>query len=173
MNGCESMRTQVPVTITNADMPTGAQSQDFSEGQTLADLEVTGDNIMWYSDEALNFALPATTPLTSGTTYYAVQMDGDCTSDSLAVTVTEILSAPGFELSSLKYYPNPVKDKLNISYSGEISSVVIYNMVGQQVLNVAPDANNAEINTASLPLGTYICTVTSRGATGTVKIIKQ
>ncbi|RYE13752.1 MAG: T9SS type A sorting domain-containing protein [Sphingobacteriales bacterium] len=173
INGCESLRTEVAVTITNADMPTGAQTQDFTEGQTLADLEVTGDNIMWYSDEALNFALPATTLLTTGTTYYAVQMDGDCTSDSLAIMVTEILSAPGFELSSLKYYPNPVTDKLNISYSGEISSVVIYNIVGQQVLNVAPNANNAEVNTASLPLGTYICTVTSRGSTATIKIIKQ
>ncbi|RYD95403.1 MAG: T9SS type A sorting domain-containing protein [Sphingobacteriales bacterium] len=173
MNGCESLRTEVAVTITIADMPTGAQSQDFTEGQTLADLEVTGDNITWYSDEAMNFALPAATLLTTGTIYYAVQMDGDCTSDSLAITVTEILSAPGFELSSLKYYPNPVTDKLNIGYSGEISSVVIYNMVGQQVLNVVPNANSTEINTASLTQGTYICRITSRGTTGTVKIIKQ
>jgi photosystem II stability/assembly factor-like uncharacterized protein len=75
-------------------------------------------------------------------------------------------------ITTFKAYPNPVKDILTIEGVDTISNVSIFNMLGQKVLNVNPNGNNANINMNSLNNGTYFAKVTINGATETMKIIK-
>jgi gliding motility-associated-like protein len=68
-------------------------TQDFcaADTPTLADIAVNETNIRWYAAATGGTALPNTTPLVSGTTYYAVQFDpvNNCESATrLAITVT-------------------------------------------------------------------------------------
>ena len=53
--------------------PTGAANQNFTAGQTLADLMVLGSNIIWYDAPTAGNTLPNTTLLQDNTTYYATQ----------------------------------------------------------------------------------------------------
>ncbi|MFC6098283.1 hypothetical protein ACFPVY_16655 [Flavobacterium qiangtangense] len=55
--------------------PTGAAAQNFcsADAPTIADLEVTGTDIAWYATQTASDPLAQTTPLVSGTTYYATQ----------------------------------------------------------------------------------------------------
>lgn len=102
-------------------------NQDFTEGETLAALEVTGTNLKWYATETAaengTPELGLNEPLVDGATYYAVQTINGCSSNPLAVTVSMMLSNPEFDLKNLKVYPNPVTDILSISYSENIISV--------------------------------------------------
>ena len=89
---CESAtRLAVTVTVNNPAAPTGTASQSFCaiNNPTLASIAVTGTTIQWYTAATGGTLLPNTTPLASGTTYYASQTVGVCESATrLAVNVT-------------------------------------------------------------------------------------
>lgn len=73
----------------------------------------------------------------------------------------------------LKVYPNPVHDNLTISFDKNISSVTIYNMVGQQVLTKAINANKTTLDVSSLSSGVYLVIVNSGSEIKTLKVIKK
>jgi gliding motility-associated-like protein len=86
---CESPRTPVTSLIQSTPAPTGSLNQIFCavSNPTLSNVVVTGDNIAWYDSIGGN-ALPPTTGLTDGATYYATQTTDGCASvNYLAVTV--------------------------------------------------------------------------------------
>src|SRR5690606_38193726 len=70
--------------------PGGDADQFFETGDTLADLVVYGGNLTWYSDAAGTVAIPDSTLLVDGDTYYVRQTLNGCDSDLLAITVTKI-----------------------------------------------------------------------------------
>ena len=78
-----------------------------------------------------------------------------------------------FDNSNFKFYPNPVKDVLNLSYSQNITNVQIVNILGQEVLTKVVNANQSQIDMSSLPSGTYLVKVTSDNQIKTIKVIKQ
>lgn len=170
------------VTINNTDAPTGVSPQTISvasgEEATIEDIEVTATGtVTWYaseSDAIAGIALPQGTQLEAGTTYYATQTIGNCTStEVLAVTIEQILGGKGFDLASFSYYPNPVSNVLNLTYSSEITSVAIFNLVGQQVTVQQPNTTNAKVDTSMLAEGTYLVKVTAANAVKTIKVIKK
>ena len=162
----------VSVNTTNA--PTGMATQDFTTGQTLADFVVNGQNLIWYSDATGTDVLPSITVLVSGVTYYASQTINGCESiNRLAVTAGTDLQTPTFELSSLRYYPNPVKDILTVEYSEYIQDLQMYNMLGQLVYNRSTNTSKVAIDMSAMATGTYILQVTVKGITKNVKVIKK
>ena len=90
-NSCESARASLVVTVSipNISPPTGAASQTFCSGKTLADLVVSGTAIKWYNASSGGSLLPTSTVLVNGTVYYATQtVSGFESVTRLAVTVT-------------------------------------------------------------------------------------
>ncbi|WDF48446.1 Ig-like domain-containing protein [Chryseobacterium sp. KACC 21268] len=72
------------------------------------------------------------------------------------------------------FYPNPVKDILNISSDEKLINVTIYNMVGQKVLGNSLNESKVKVNVADLPIGTYIVeAATVDGKVKRFKIIKN
>jgi hypothetical protein len=57
--------------------------------------------------------------------------------------------------ASVKVYPNPVSDQMNIESSSNIQEVRIVNLVGQTVLIQKIDGTNMTINTSDLKSGVY------------------
>ena len=90
VDGCESARTAVLVTINNTTAPT-ASAQTFCFAGTVADLVATGTNLNWYDVASGGTALVATTPLANGI-YYVSQTISGCESARTAVNVT--ISSP-------------------------------------------------------------------------------
>lgn len=88
LNGCESAKTEIMVTLNDPTAPTGSTQQDFCSAQnpTISNLTVTGQNIIWY--DSTGKILTASTPLSDGKTYYATQSVNGCESTTkLAVKV--------------------------------------------------------------------------------------
>lgn len=179
ISGCESTRTMVSITVSTdvTAAPTGAATQDFTTGQTLANFTVVtapGATIIWYSAATGGTVLPSTTVLVSGITYYASQTISGCESPvRLAVTAGADLKIPGFEINNLSYYPNPVKDVLTVNYSEAIQAVHMYNMLGQLVYNRNTNTSKVTIDMTSMATGSYILKITVKGKTSNVKVIKR
>ncbi len=84
---------------------------------------------------------------------------------------TELLDQPELEVVT---YPNPVVDYLNINSNGNISQVIISNLLGQSVINTQGiDSTEVSLNLANLNNGTYVVSVVlENGTVETTKIIK-
>lgn len=171
------------VTIAAApDAPQGAEEQTVSVPvgtiATLADLDVTGSGVSWYAtaEDAQEGTTPLdeTTPLVTGATYYATQTLGFCASnDVLAVLVTVTLGTNDFNAVQFTYYPNPVNDVLNISAQAAITSVKVYNLLGQELLSKQVNATNAVLDMGNLTSGSYIVNVTANNQVKTFRIAKK
>ncbi|MCO6148611.1 T9SS type A sorting domain-containing protein [Flavobacterium sp. NRK1] len=90
VNGCESARATVAVTINTTPAPVAA-SQIFcaGEGSTVADIQVTTEEdttVQWYASATATETLDTATVLGTGT-YYVSQSLGDCESVRVAVNI--------------------------------------------------------------------------------------
>lgn len=83
------------------------------------------------------------------------------------------LSTGSFDASNFSYYPNPVKNVLNLSYNQNITKVEVFNMLGQKMTSNVYDATSAQINMSGYTTGVYLINITSNNATKTVRVIKD
>jgi hypothetical protein len=116
------------------------------------------------------------TPVANGVYYFGFQAYS--ITDRFYLFVDNILvdvnlSSSSFDTTSFKAYPNPVTNILNLSYSSEISSVEVFNMLGQKVLVKELNVAQGQIDMSNLNAGNYIVKVTADGLTKTIKVIKQ
>jgi len=96
-----------------------------------------------------------------GTVYY----------DNLYLHNTQVLSANEFVKNSVRMYPNPAKEILNIASENTIESIEIYNTLGQRVHE--QHSGNDVVNISNLAKGVYILTATSGNQTIRKQFIKE
>lgn len=86
---------------------------------------------------------------------------------------TKDLSTDHHLFKQFTYYPNPVENELTLKSVNLIESVGIYNLLGQEVLQINPGTTQTMISTGSLSSGTYMMKVSIDGAKKTFRIIKN
>lgn len=69
-------------------------------------------------------------------------------------------------------YPNPVKNVLNLKANEEITSAIVYNLLGQEVYNANINALTTTIDTSGFANGAYFVKVNVGGTEGVIKILK-
>ncbi|MGE4347867.1 MAG: choice-of-anchor L domain-containing protein [Flavobacteriaceae bacterium] len=158
------------------DAPTGDSEQTLEQGQTLADLIISGypdAYFVWYSDANLTIEIPETTEVTDNTTYYVIQEIEGCLSNALAIHVEVTLSNPDFDEKSFVAYPNPTYDALNISYSKEITNVEVTNMLGQLLISQNENSTDVKVDFSVLSAGNYLVKIKTDGISKTIKVVKH
>ncbi|WP_271425030.1 S8 family peptidase [Aequorivita sinensis] len=72
-------------------------------------------------------------------------------------------------------YPNPVTTEVNISFpkTAENAVFVLYNVLGEKILQTNIAASNNRIDLSNLTSGMYIASITSNNKTTSYKIIKK
>jgi endoglucanase len=98
-----------------------------------------------------------------GTVYY----------DNLYLWGTNLSTQKFESASSVKMYPNPVKNILTIEANSEIQRVSVYNILGQEVLKSSPKSNTANLQTNELQKGVYMVTTEIDGKLSTSKVVKE
>jgi hypothetical protein len=93
--------------------------------------------------------------------------------EDYTIAVDNALSNANFDNDSFRAYPNPVNDVLNLSYSSEISSVKVINLLGQEVISRNVGTTSTQVDMSSLQAGAYIVNVTVGEIIKTIKVIKQ
>ena len=76
-------------------------------------------------------------------------------------------------LSEIKVYPNPVKDRINLSATNKIKSMSVYNLLGQEVLRTSVNSRNYSADISNLKAGIYLIKLAIDDAVQTFKILKQ
>jgi endonuclease I/chitodextrinase len=93
--------------------------------------------------------------------------------DDLSWTCYTALSTDDFDVSSIKIYPNPVKNELHINLNNSFETTVeIYNVLGRRMLNKIIQ-NSDVLSTENLSTGVYILKLTQGNQSITKKLIKQ
>lgn len=87
--------------------------------------------------------------------------------------LTAVLATDSFNKIGLKYYPNPVANVINLSAVQNLTSVSVYNVMGQNVLNKTLNAHSAQVDMASLKAGYYFIKVVSGSEAVTLKVVKE
>ena len=83
------------------------------------------------------------------------------------------LSVEDQAFESFTYYPNPVENNLVLRAVNEIQTVNIFNLLGQEVMTLSPNATTPTINLESLQTGTYLMKVSIDGNEKTYRILKK
>ena len=167
-------RKFITITVNSTPVPSGANIQTASQGSTLANLLVTGQDIQWYANSFEGTPLTLNTPLVNGTTYYASQTINGCESqDRLPVTVQFTLNNNEFDSINIVYNPNPVIDILYIKASTELKNAKICNVLGQTIFQQRFNSNEIQLNMSDFSIGTYFVIVESDDRKETFKILKK
>jgi hypothetical protein len=93
--------------------------------------------------------------------------------DNLYAYKGTALGTAKFETSSVKMYPNPVKNTLTIDANSNINRVFVYNILGQEVLKASPKSNSVTLQTSELQKGVYMVTTEIDGKVSTSKVVKE
>ncbi len=179
LSGCESPRKRVEVIINPIpQQPTGQSEQEFDAGSVVGDLRLDVDNVVWFASEidAQNNRdrLFNDITLIDNVVYYGVVIsDGGCLSMPFAVRVKMKLSTDNFDLKQLNYYPNPVKNVLNITYSEVITKVEVYSLTGQQLLVLQATDTEVNVDMSALANATYVVKMYTKTKVQSIKIIKK
>ena len=123
----------------------------------------------------LQNSISSFTPSTTGTYYIGFKAYSIADQFNLYVdniNVTTALANNEFNSENFSYYPNPVKDYLNLKYSENISSALVVNLLGQVVLNKSINQTDVQLDLTGLPTGTFLVKLTSDGLVKTIKINK-
>lgn len=178
-SGCESARASVDVTIHSIpNAPTGITPQTFIEGSTINDIVMNQSNVTWYisAEDAANGVNPLVQgmPLVNGTTYYGVIIGtNNCPSLPFVLTVDVYLSDKGFVKNELKYYPNPVEDIFNITYSERILQIEVFDLLGKRVKVKSTDDKEVNIDLSDLASGTYMIQLKTESKQQFIKVVKK
>lgn len=76
-------------------------------------------------------------------------------------------------IGGLKYYPNPVNQQLRVEAEMTLENVMVYDMMGREILRFAPDTEMAQLDLSTLDAGVYMVTVTSGNNKSSFRIIKD
>lgn len=169
----------VPANVATVNISTDFTGASITDTVLAVYSGTCGDLIeMECNDDNGNFSMSIIedVEVNVGETYY-VRMAGYSQLDEgnfcLEITTNESLSDDNFERNTLKAYPNPVKNFLNLSHASAISDVAIFNLLGQEVLTRTVNANTAQLDLSNLASGAYLVKITSDAAIQTIKIIKE
>ena len=92
--------------------------------------------------------------------------------DDVKITA-ENVGIEDLEALGFNSYPNPVNDVLNLKADSNITHVSIVNILGQEVVNFAPNAKQTSIDTSDFTNGIYMVKVEMGEVYGTYKIVKE
>jgi len=93
---------------------------------------------------------------------------------TLTIVEGSALSTAENSQAQFSYYPNPVQNTLTLkSASTNIETVIVSNVLGQQVMQLQPNSVNCVLDMSNLPAGTYILRASVDNANETLRFVKQ
>ena len=156
--------------------PSGISPQTLYQGQTLADVVVTGDTIQWYDAPDGGNLLPISTVLQNNFTYYATQSVNSCESrmtQSFRLVIVVNLGTDDFGKNSFNFYPNPTSDILNLTSSLSDVKLYIFNTLSQKMETRILNAGSNTIDLSNFTAGIYLFQLSLEGKSKTYKVVKN
>ncbi|MEL0455314.1 T9SS type A sorting domain-containing protein [Flavobacteriaceae bacterium SZ-1-7] len=94
--------------------------------------------------------------------------------DNIYLHKNTTLSTEKFDLAAFSVFPNPAKDSWTVKTKDiKISSIQVLDVLGQQVMSLAPNKTEATIDGSRLKSGLYFATVKTESGAKSLRLIKQ
>lgn len=139
--------------------------------------EVQGFVVKGKGDAQTTYALSNVRKITfSGSTMSVTTTDAG--SENYVISEVEKLFFQNVDITgikeagnaSLKAYPNPAKDVLNVADISKVENIALYNIAGNELnVSYSQETNGLQIKTTSLPQGLYLLRINNQ----TLKFQKQ
>ena len=101
-----------------------------------------------------------------GTTFYV--------DDITAVAGSSLLGIQDYQLIEFSSYPNPTRDSWTVkTKNNKMSSIQVFNILGKNVLSLAPNASETIIDGSGLKAGIYFAQVRTAEGFSSIKLIKN
>ncbi len=124
--------------------------------------------------DSLVFKLTSTVGNSGGMLTPAYFCMDDFTTYETADTTTPTTHVNTQTAAPIRMYPNPAHNMLYVDVADKSAKrIAIMNVAGAMVTNVANPGQHNEINTASLPAGTYLLQVVGDGKMATMRFVKD
>ncbi len=137
-------------------------------------VKVSANEIKYFIDGTLIYTTPNFTQINlEGMNFLHDNFGGDAYIDNIKINEAN-MAVSSVTKENIAVYPNPVKTNLhfNLPNGEKVSTIQIYNMVGQHVFT--KNTSDATLNLENLKAGTYIITVNStKGTSYSSKFIKE
>ncbi|UPQ79135.1 T9SS type A sorting domain-containing protein [Flavobacterium azooxidireducens] len=178
VSGCIYVKPFEISAMPNIAPPNGEPVQSFTEGQTLDDLIVVGENINWYDEPEGGNLLPSTTLLENNTTYYASQTVNGCesrmsTTQRFAILAISSLNLTNFDTNSFQISPNPFLNNVTIINNNTNVNLEVYSVLGQKITSFELINGNNTVNLNNLNSGVYFFKISTDNKSQTFKMIKK
>ena len=167
------------VTVTPVP-PVAPFMQTLPFNSTLANLVVTGQNILWYANPTAGRSiaevpLPLSTPLVNGTTYYASQtVNGIESKERMPVSVTlSALATANYTFADFTYHFDADDSQLELNNATTIDQIQLFDLTGKLLYTKAIGLSKATVILPNLTRGTYVVVLQSQGSRFTFKVLKQ
>jgi len=153
LNNCESERFAITVKIQDTQIPIADSPQSFciQQNAKIGNIDIKGQNIKWYSNNATSINLSESTLLENGITYYASQTIGSCESDRIPITIEVLEATKGVCINFIDELPypkffTPNNDGFNDTwtidpaYLAPNSSIRIFDRYGKFIKELGPNS---------------------------------
>jgi len=172
INGCESNKTAIQVTVNTTPKPTANANQDFcaSANPTLEKIVATGVSLKFY--DAAGNMIPMSTLLVNGQTYFVTQTLNNCESEKLAITVTlSTDNVPAKDVTQVQCNTTTSNSMVVNLHSYEAT---IINNPGNYTFTYTDTAGNPISNPSAyvLNVGTILIQVRVATADGCFKVVR-
>ena len=150
----------------------------YAVTQTITDSDGTDGQQALHSITVPADALPGTTRMRIKKTDDSEDVLDPCLGGSFGqvedynVNVAT-LAVSDVSKTSIKAYPNPVVDVLNIESASKVKSVSIFDASGKNAANFELNAAKSQVNLSRLAPGVYLVKVVTENGSNTVKVIKK
>ena len=197
VHGCDSVVT-LNLTIlrstSSIDMRSGCDAFKWRDGQTYTestntptihltnaagcDSAIVLHLTLGHSDTTHLQASDYSSYTWRGTTYthsgvYSAHYTNRDGCDSIVLLhLTLVAGIDDVDAANVEFYPNPARDMVTIRTSSVLSEVHLYDLTGREVYSSRPQAAECAMNTAALPVGTYILRVVTPENTSVGKLTK-
>ncbi|AZA49918.1 hypothetical protein EG346_17840 [Chryseobacterium carnipullorum] len=163
INGCESGKIAVQVTIKSTPKPTANTMQDFcvSASPTLANVTITGTSVIFYN--ASGNVIPTTTPLVNGQIYYATQTLNGCESEKLAISVTLSTNNVPATNQTIVFCNSTTANTMSVNLHSYESNII--SNPGNYIFTYTDNAGNAITNLTNYILNTGTTVIIVKVAT--------
>lgn len=142
----------------------------------------TSDSSPWIQITEFHSDIPSWTssgnlalPNPSATYQIAIDCETDygysTTVDSL--TVQGSLGNDTFARKLISYYPNPTEDILHFSSNEIVTEVLVFNFLGQKVMETKVNSNEGQIDLSNLTKGNYIIRASTDVGAENFKVVKK
>ena len=159
------------IKVFNADFSSVIDQDIVDLRTTSGDFSLSMDATSYNTDQNIQFGFQFIGPNIGNDSGF----DADYTAlGSIVVGPNSSLSTIEFNQSTFSVSPNPSSDSWRISASSPIENVQVYDILGKQVLTLAPSSLEVEVPAQELKSGLYLARITGAdGSDKTIRLLRQ